>query len=353
MSFAATLGLVALVQVGMPRLFASPDSTAAARVALWGGREVAMLLLASLVAGLATTPYAAFHFHRVTPYGVIANLAAMPVVSALVMPAGLLGLVAAPFGFDGICWSAMGVGIDWMIAVTQWVAGLPGAVGRIAAFGTGPLIAASIGIVLMGLLRTPLRWSGALVLAASLVWALLVPQPDILISADGHNVAVRGRDGHLHLMRTGKDTFLIREWLAADADARTATDATLANGVSCDDAGCVTALADASLVAQSLRADALADDCARAVLVVTARQPPKDCAASVIDQERSRRQGALALRRKAGGFEVEAVKPRGFDRPWSPAITAEGDLDPPLLVRPSAPRVRDATPSEADLQAEE
>ena len=92
MSFAATLGLVALVQIGMPRLFAAPDHSATARVALWGGREIMMLVLASLVAGLATTPYAAFHFHRVTPYGVLANLAAMPVVSALVMPAGLLGL---------------------------------------------------------------------------------------------------------------------------------------------------------------------------------------------------------------------------------------------------------------------
>jgi len=78
MSFAATLGLVALVQIGMPRLFATPDSSASARVALWGGREIVTLVLASLIAGLATTPYAAFHFHRVTPYGVLANLAAMP-----------------------------------------------------------------------------------------------------------------------------------------------------------------------------------------------------------------------------------------------------------------------------------
>ena len=36
---------------------------------------------------------------------------------------------------------------------------------RMAAFGIGPLIAASIGIVLLGLLRSPLRWSGAAVLA--------------------------------------------------------------------------------------------------------------------------------------------------------------------------------------------
>src|SRR3982074_1293423 len=123
MSFAATLGLVALVQIAMPHLFAAPDNSATARVALWGGREIAMLALASLVAGLATTPYAAFHFHRVTPYGELANLAAMPVVSALVMPAGLLGLVAMPFGFDGVVWALMGGGRHWVIAGAAWGAG--------------------------------------------------------------------------------------------------------------------------------------------------------------------------------------------------------------------------------------
>jgi competence protein ComEC len=35
MSFAATLGLVALVQIGMPRLFAASDSSAATKIALW------------------------------------------------------------------------------------------------------------------------------------------------------------------------------------------------------------------------------------------------------------------------------------------------------------------------------
>src|SRR6478735_6706968 len=282
MSFAATLGLVALVQVGMPNLFASPDHSATARIALWGGREIAMLFLASLIAGLATTPYAAFHFHRVTPYGVLANLGAMPVVSALVMPAGLLGLLAAPFGLDGVFWWLMGLGIDWMIAVSQWVAKLPGAIGRIAAFGIGPLITASAGIILLGLLRTPLRWLGAAPLVLAVVWALGVPQPDILISADGHNVGVRGKDGRLQLMRTAKDTFMLKEWLAADADGRQPTDASLAEGVSCDEAGCVTPMADGALVALALRPDALSDDCERAALVVIARQAPPSCPSPVI-----------------------------------------------------------------------
>src|SRR6266851_4948640 len=353
MSFAATLGLVALVQIGMPRLFASPDNSATARVALWGGREIMTLALASFVAGLATTPYAAFHFHRVTPYGVLANLAAMPVVSAVVMPAGLLGLLAMPFGLDGVFWQLMGWGIDWMIVVTEWVAALPGAIGRMAAFGIGPLIAASAGIVLLGLLRTPLRWAGSAVLVLAVVWALAVPQPDILISGDGHNVGVRGRDGRLHLMRTAKDAFLVKEWLAADADARQPGDASLADGVSCDEAGCVTQLADGGLVALALRSDALSDDCERAALVVAARQAPPSCPSPVIGQDRLRRQGAMALRRTRDGFAVDAVKPKGIDRPWSPATAGDTEAELNLATRPAAPRAVDATPAEADQQTED
>jgi len=357
MSFAATLGLVALVQIGLPRLFATPDHTATARVALWGGREFALLLLASLVAGLATTPYAAFHFHRVTPYGVLANLAAMPVVSAVVMPAGLLGLVAMPFGFDGVFWAIMGVGIDWMIAVTQWVAALPGAVGRVPAFGIGPLIAASAGIILLCLLRTPLRWSGAVLVLSAALWAARAPQPDILVSADGRNVGVRGADGRLHLMHATKgsrDAFLLKEWLASDADARTAVDASLTSGVSCDDLGCVMQATGGGLVAQALRPEALSDDCERAALIVTLQQAPASCAASVIDADRLRRQGAMALRRGRDGFVVEAVKPNGIDRPWSPAAADESEADAAVLApRVVPPRAVDATPAEADLQAEE
>ncbi|MCK1286881.1 ComEC family competence protein [Bradyrhizobium sp. 44] len=353
MSFAATLGLVALVQIGMPNLFASPDHSATARIAMWGGREIAMLFMASLIAGLATTPYAAFHFHRVTPFGVLANLGAMPVVSALVMPAGLLGLLAAPFGLDSVFWWLMGIGIEWMVAVSRWVAALPGAVGRIPAFGITPLIAASLGIIVLGLLRTPLRWSGALVLLAAILWGLSARQPDILIAGDGASVAVRGRDGYLHLIRTSKDSFLLKEWLAADADPRDAGRASLADGVSCDESGCVTPLADGRLVALALRVDALADDCSRAALVVTARPAPPDCAAMVVDRQRLASQSALALMRRGDGFAVQAVRARGASRPWLPAGAGEGDFDGSLAPKAIAPRIKDATPAETDLQADD
>jgi competence protein ComEC len=192
-----------------------------------------------------------------------------------------------------------------------------------------------------------------IVLLLATVWALAVPQPDILISGDGHNVGVRGKDGRLHLMRSAKDAFLIKEWLAADADARLPTDASLADAISCDEAGCVAQMANGALVTLALRPEALADDCARAALVVTARQAPPTCAAPVITLDRLRRQGTLALRRSRDGFVVDAVKPKGFDRPWSPAVAGDAEAEPGLVRTPAAPRAVDATPAEADQQSED
>jgi len=351
MSFAATLALIALYQYGLPWIGAGAKTSLGARAALWGAREIVALVLASLVAGFATTPYAAFHFHRLAPFGVLANLAAMPVVSVVVMPAGILGLLALPFGLDAPCWRLMEFGLEWMIAVSLWVAKLPGAVGHMAAFGVGPLLIGSAGLIVICLLRTPLRFVGAPLLAVAVLLALRTPQPDVLASGD--SFAVRGADGRLQVLKTGSDAFAIREWLAADGDARAAADAAKAReGFACDDDGCVARLADGAVVAVATSPAALADDCRRAVLVITTRVAPPRCGATVIDRTARRAGGALALRRGETGWDVTAAQPPGQDRPWAPAL-ATGEsarAGAPAAERPVA---RDATPRAEDLGADD
>jgi competence protein ComEC len=112
-------------------------------------------------------------------------------------------------------------------------------------------------------------------------------------------------------------------------------------------------MAGDALVTLALGPEALADDCVRAALVVTARQAPSACAAPVITLDRLRRQGALALRRSRDGFVVDAVRPKGFDRPWSPAVAGDAEAEPGLVRTPTAPRTVDATPAEADQQSED
>src|SRR5262249_23193223 len=127
MSFAATLTLIAGHERGAIKLRGRSDTSLGARAALWGVNEIVGLTIASLLAGLATTPYAAFYFHRIAPYGVIANLLAMPIVSAWVMR---------------MARSRLGL----------WVASLPGAYGRVSLFGVGPLLLATAGFLVIGLL---------------------------------------------------------------------------------------------------------------------------------------------------------------------------------------------------------
>ena len=345
MSFAATLALIAGYQYGLPWR-ANADSSLGARMALWGTREIAGLVLASLVAGLATTPYAAYHFHRAAPYGVVANLLAMPVVSAVVMPMGILGVLVMPFGFDAMFWQLMGYGLDWMIAVALWVTSLPGAVGRVQAFGTGPMLVGTAAILVVCLLRTPLRWCGAVMAVVAAVWALMTPRPDVLVASDGQTAALREADGRLAVLHAGRDTFAIKEWLAADGDARNAKDTHLHDGVRCDPAGCIGRLRDGRLVSMALTAEAFAEDCARAAVVVSPREAPGPCVATLVDRKAWRANGAIALRWTGDRFVQTAARLPDYERPWAPATRTAS--------APSAlPAARDATPKAKDLEPDD
>lgn len=347
MSFAATLALVALYQTSL-RWQAGADSPLAARIALWGGREIAALILASLVAGLATTPFAAYHFHRIAPYGVIANLLAMPVVSVVVMPMGIAGALTMPFGFDAVFWKLMGLGLDWMIAVALWVTQLPGAVGPMPAFGVGPLLLVTLGLLLLCLLRSPLRWSGAACVVVSAVWALATPQPDVLIAGDGQTAAVRGASGHLVFLQRGRDSFAVKEWLSADGDMRGTDGAKPDDGVRCDAIGCTATLRDRRTVAFASSVEAFAEDCARAAVVLSSRTAPRACEAMLIDRPAWQRHGAAALYVKGDSFDMEVARPVTQDRPWARARKVPAADTSTQNIRRNAP---DATPRTEDLEA--
>ena len=146
-----------------------------------------------------------------------------------------------------------------------------------------------------------------------MIWAGLAPAPDILVGADGRTFAVRAADGRLAFHHTGGDTFATREWLTADADGRDVHDPSLGNGIACDPSGCIGKLADGRLVSHALAPDALEEDCARAVLIVTARDTPPGCAATVVGRDLWRNPCADAppqwLRLRDGGGTAAELRP--------------------------------------------
>jgi competence protein ComEC len=106
------------------------------------------------------------------------------------------------------------------------------------------------------------------------LWAVLTPRPDMLVAGDGQAAAFRGTDGRLAVLHSGRDSFAIKEWLAADADARMPKNPSLANGVTCDAIGCIGKLGNGRLVSVAFAVEAFAEDCMRVAIVVSSRAAP-------------------------------------------------------------------------------
>jgi competence protein ComEC len=180
----------------------------------------------------------------------------------------------------------------------------------------------------------------------------------VRVSPDGTSFAIRTAGGQFAMLRTGSDTFAIGQWLAADADVRTAKDARLSEGIACDDAGCIGRLADGTVVAIAKTLEAFAEDCVRAALVLSAHVAPPGCRAPVVDRAEWLQNGAIALRRVGNGWVTETARPPGYDRPWARArastenagASADGRANTPSATSPSTRPPRDATPRSEDLE---
>lgn len=220
MSFAATAALIAGYAAWRARPRVGPIlklTFPGARLIGQGGRLIAGTLLTSLIGGLSTAVFAIVHFHRLAPHGLEANLAAMPIISILVMPAGLAAMLLMPFGLDAPFLMLMGIGLEWVLAIAHDVAGWREAIGftRMPAWF---LPGASLGLLLMTLLRTWLRHAGSVLLAAVMTTAALSPErprADVLISEDGRLVGLRLSQQALATNRPRPPRFIFEQWKAA------------------------------------------------------------------------------------------------------------------------------------------
>lgn len=191
MSFAAVAALIAAAQAWQVRRPPpSPLDPARGIRQFFGG-----LGMTSLVAGLATSGFAAFHFHRVAAWGLAGNLLVMPVFTLVVMPAGVLALFLMPLGLDALPLAVMGAGLDLVLSLAHTVAGWPGAERAIPSAPGWVLPLYATGFAAACTLRRRARWGGAgVILMAFAAWAL-ADRPDLFVTRDGVVVVREGEGG--------------------------------------------------------------------------------------------------------------------------------------------------------------
>lgn len=174
------------------------------------------LVLTSVVAGIATAPYAAAHFNRFTDYGLLANLATAWAMSVL-MAAGVMAALLSPLGAAAPALWAMETAAQWILGVAHWVAALEGSVTAIPEPSAAVLPLITFGGIWLLVWQGRRRILGLPVLALALgIWAAS-PRPDLLISSDGRLAGVLGQGGRMLSQATGAG-FAAKIWLENDGD---------------------------------------------------------------------------------------------------------------------------------------
>ncbi|MCU0905090.1 MAG: ComEC family competence protein [Tabrizicola sp.] len=311
MSFAATIALI----VG----FAALDgSIYRQQVPRWL-MPVFTLVLSSLIGGLSTAPYAAAHFNRFTDYGLLANVLTVPVMGAIIMPAGAVAALLAPIGLAWLPLWVMEQGARWILFVAHWIAGLEGSVTAIPSPGPLVLPLFTLGAIWLILWRGRIQLVGVVPVLAALVLWIAADRPALLISGDGKLVGLEGAEGRaLSAARGGG--FSAENWLQNDGDLAEQGLAAARPGFEgakgerwFDLAG----LRGVVLTGKNAEAklDAACLSGALVVLAARAEVVPQGC--RLIDQATLAETGPLAI--WISGSEVRIEPTKGARRIWSPA----------------------------------
>ena len=262
------------------------------------------LVLSSVVAGLATAPFAAAHFNRMTGYGLIANLLTVPVMGAVVMPAGAVAALLAPFGLAGVALWVMDLGSRWILWVAHWIASLDGAVSGVPTPPALFLPVLSIGALWVILFQGRVRAIGLAPIALAFAAWGMAERPAMLISSDAVLVGILGNDGRAMSSAKGAG-FSASSWLENDGDLAVQEEAAARAGF--DGPKGARSFEVAGVRGVHLKGKAavgqIVEACGHSDFVVIAAKidtPPFGCL--VIDEGFLRKTGALAVWSRSQGL---------------------------------------------------
>jgi competence protein ComEC len=223
MSFAATFALIAGFDLWRQRPKLPPilPEIAILRPLKPVAKVIGGILMTSALGGFSTAMFSAAHFHRVGLHGLEANLFASPIISMVVMPFAMIGVLVMPFGLEEWPLRAMGLGLDGVLAISS----------HISAWGSGYtfgrfewwfLPVSSIGLLVLTLLKTRLRTIGAMMIAIACGYEALKsapPLPDLVVTEDAQLIGILRQSGeNVVTMATNKKrppSFIYKQWATA------------------------------------------------------------------------------------------------------------------------------------------
>lgn len=315
LSFAATLALIAFYE-GIRDQARSEFMvhSYARRLLLY----VVGILLTSVVAELATLPIILYHFHTMSIYGLLANLLVSPLVSFVIMPGLLVGVMLMPFGAEAWVFRIVEWGIGCMLDVAADLAVRPYARLMVEGMPDWGLYLMVFGGLWVCLWRTPVRYAGVLLVGlGALSWST-VTKPDLLISPDGKQIAARLGERYAMLQGRPKG-FMADQWAAALGQTELDKAPKDHPDFRCDLMGCIYRY-HGQVIALAKEMDSLREDCQHSDLLIAPFYVKKERCEHprhIIDRGNLKAHGAHWVWLDGQEVRVRFSAQEQGQRPWS------------------------------------
>ncbi|MBO6786749.1 MAG: ComEC/Rec2 family competence protein [Rhodospirillales bacterium] len=320
MSFAAVTALISVYAVlGVRR--AKKGQRHASGILHASLRYIAGVLLSTLVASAATAPFAIYHFQHAAAFGLIANAVAVPIAAFWVMPAGIATFAAMPLGLEAVPLELMCTGIDVILSCAGFLADLPEAAVDFAAPPGWCLGLVTFAGLWLTLWRQRWRLAAIPFLAVGLLGPAFTATPDIIVDGSGRLIAVQNGNTAFLTSNGRAARFEAEDWRQRTGTATSSTwraDAETVQGrLRCDHHGCTMDLGQ-RLIAISMDAATIADDCRRSSMIVATVPVRGNCRLpwGIIDRFDLWRYGTHTVTFTDAGPVVKTVNGERGRRPW-------------------------------------
>lgn len=323
MSFAATMALVALFEVlrGMPdqQALPTPGPLIGALQGIWRG--IGGVIVISLVAGLATDPFAIYHFQRFSIYALPANLIAAPIMSFLVAPMAVIAALLAPFSLADPALHLMASALDLIAAIGATFGERPEAVRALPRPSDAAFLLCVAALIWACLWRGVIRWGGAPLLAAAIAAYALQPSPVLAFDSDLRAIFVR-EGATWSLLAERRRSPYARERVGAMLGLSPSEVERLPEPQNCTEALCTLALGGYTVAVLRREFDVV-DGCPASDIIVSLRPTSSEwvqaCdAAIIIDHaDAANRGGGFLYLTRDNEIRLHRARPEAVQRPWT------------------------------------
>ncbi|MBE8191299.1 MAG: ComEC family competence protein [Alphaproteobacteria bacterium] len=270
---------------------------------LW--RYVLGLSMTSLIAGAATGFIALYHFKQIGAFGLLTNLAAMPIFGLVSMPMAFPAVVLMPLRLEVYPMLIMGASIDAIIDVARYITSFQGAVLRVGGSPVWVLPLGMAGILLLCMMRNKLWWLSAPMIILALAFIGRAEQPLLYIYGNGQVIAAQDEGGNLRHIKGRPRSFEMSIWARAHgqtADDIKSYDCTNNKGKGRKDCLVIVKNGVRILYRPNMQSCAVAD-----IIIAPYEYYDETCAALVIDKRTMTRNRTLIVWDREGGLVVEEL----------------------------------------------